>query len=101
MCYLFCYIVKVETGVFNFFSGLFDNYNLQPLILQVNKTKYSLIFDIFKSVTDKFELYVITQCFIVDLRKSLYGQNIALETVLNAVTWFMKDPDPPKQQVLS
>ncbi|XP_056589592.1 torsin-1A-like [Triplophysa dalaica] len=36
-----------------------------------------------------------------DLRKSLYGQRIASETILNAVTWFMKDPDPPKPRVLS
>ncbi|XP_057219204.1 torsin-1A-like isoform X2 [Triplophysa rosa] len=39
--------------------------------------------------------------FEKDLRKSLYGQHIALEAILKAVTWFMKDPDPPKPLVLS
>uniref|UniRef100_A0A671N6Y2 Torsin-1A-like n=1 Tax=Sinocyclocheilus anshuiensis TaxID=1608454 RepID=A0A671N6Y2_9TELE len=36
-----------------------------------------------------------------DLRKSLFGQHIAVDTVLKAVSWFMKDPDPPKPLVLS
>ncbi|KAL1250331.1 hypothetical protein QQF64_021336 [Cirrhinus molitorella] len=36
-----------------------------------------------------------------DLRKFLFGQHIAAETILKAVSWFMKDPDPPKPLVLS
>ncbi|XP_073678821.1 torsin-1A-like [Garra rufa] len=36
-----------------------------------------------------------------DLRKSLFGQHIAVDTVLKAVSWFMKDPDPSKPLVLS
>lgn len=39
--------------------------------------------------------------FEKDLKKSLYGQHIALEAILKAVTWFMRDPDPPKPLVLS
>ncbi|XP_056589474.1 torsin-1A-like [Triplophysa dalaica] len=67
-------IVTVETGVFDFFSELFGYDNLQPF----NSTE-----------------------FAKDLRKSLYGQHIALETILKAVTWFMKHPNPPKPLVLS
>lgn len=36
-----------------------------------------------------------------DLRKSLYGQHMALEVILKAVTQFMKNPNPPKPLVLS
>ncbi len=36
-----------------------------------------------------------------DLRKYLFGQHIAVDTALKAVSWFMKDPDPPKPLVLS
>ncbi|KAI7794461.1 torsin-1A-like isoform X1 [Triplophysa rosa] len=67
-------IVTVETGVFDFFSGIFDNDKLRPF----NSTDFEK-----------------------DLRMSLYGQNIALNTILKAVTWLMKDPDPPKPLVLS
>ncbi|XP_057219206.1 torsin-1B-like [Triplophysa rosa] len=67
-------IVTVETGVFDFFSGFFDNDKLRP----------------FNS-----------KGFGKDLRKSLYGQHIALETILKAVSGFMKDSNPPKPLVLS
>ncbi|XP_026055385.1 torsin-1A-like [Carassius auratus] len=36
-----------------------------------------------------------------DLRKSLFGQHIAVDTVLKAVSWFMRETDPPKALVLS
>ncbi|XP_073731812.1 torsin-1A [Misgurnus anguillicaudatus] len=39
--------------------------------------------------------------FKEDLRKSLYGQHIALETIHKSVSWFMKDPNPSKPLVLS
>ncbi|XP_059384308.1 torsin-1A-like isoform X2 [Carassius carassius] len=36
-----------------------------------------------------------------DLKKSLFGQHIGLDTVLKAVSWFMRETDPPKPLVLS
>ncbi|XP_057175728.1 torsin-1A-like [Triplophysa rosa] len=63
-----------KTGAFDFFSGFFDSDNLR-------------LFD--------------SNEFKEDLRKSLYGQHIALETIVKSVTWFMKDPNPPKPLVLS
>ncbi|KAA0706421.1 Torsin-1A Dystonia 1 protein [Triplophysa tibetana] len=71
---LFLLLPIVETGVFDFFSGLFDNDKLLP-------------FD--------------SEEFKKDLRKSLYGQHIASKKILKAVSGFMKDPNPPKPLVLS
>ncbi|XP_073731813.1 torsin-1A-like [Misgurnus anguillicaudatus] len=39
--------------------------------------------------------------FKKDLRKSLYGQHIALEAIHKSVSGFMKDPNPSKPLVLS
>ncbi|KAA0706661.1 Torsin-1A Dystonia 1 protein [Triplophysa tibetana] len=75
-------MVKVETGVFDFFSGFFGN--VGPLDSKIDTVRH---FD--------------SKEFKEDLWKSLYGQDIALETILKAVTWFMKNPDPPKPLVLS
>ncbi|XP_056588508.1 torsin-1A-like [Triplophysa dalaica] len=75
-------MVTVETGVFDFFNGFFGN--VGPIDSKIDTVRP---FD--------------SKEFMEDLRKSLFGQHIALETILKAVTWFMKNPDPPKPLALS
>ncbi|XP_055044501.2 torsin-1A-like [Misgurnus anguillicaudatus] len=67
-------IITVETGVFDFINVFQDKDDLRPF--------------------DYLE-------FEDDLRKSLYGQHIAVELILEAVFWFMKTPNPSKPLVLS
>ncbi|XP_051947802.1 torsin-1A-like [Xyrauchen texanus] len=67
-------LVTVEAGLFDIFDVFFDKDDLRP-------------FD----YTDLEK----------DLRESLYGQHIALEAILKAVSLFMRDPEPSKPLVLS
>nr|XP_055043513.1 torsin-1A-like [Misgurnus anguillicaudatus] len=67
-------IITDETGVFDFINVFQDKDDLRPF--------------------DSFE-------FEDDLKKSLYGQHIAMELILEAVFWSMKDLNPSKPLVLS
>uniref|UniRef100_A0A672QM81 Torsin-1A-like n=1 Tax=Sinocyclocheilus grahami TaxID=75366 RepID=A0A672QM81_SINGR len=72
--------VATEAGFWDFFNVFSKDDDL----LSFNSSESNMLSDLEK-----------------DLRKSLFGQHIAVDTVLKAVSWFMKDPDPPKPLVLS
>lgn len=50
--------IVTEAGIFDFFSGIFDNDDVRPFDSKGEQNQKSLICDTFKSVIEKFGLYV-------------------------------------------
>ncbi|XP_051515614.1 torsin-1A-like [Myxocyprinus asiaticus] len=82
--------VTVEAGFFDFLERFYC------------RCDFDGFYDINRILSDKDDLqHFDSEELKKDLRKSLYGQHIAMKTIQKAVSCFMKDSNPTKPLVLS